>query len=125
MAEEANYREISQQYAQGAIRAVVLVNSGAAVALLSQMTGLLAVVPKQAVGWAFVAFIFGVFFGCIAWLCGFYNARFVDLTIRGQLPSYDVANRWQHWGVGLLVVGLLCFLAGCLSMAWQFICPKV
>lgn len=32
----ADYREISQEYAQGAIKACILINAGAAAALLTQ-----------------------------------------------------------------------------------------
>ena len=124
MGEEANYREISQQYAQGAIRAVILINGAAAVALLSQLTPLLKILPERSLGLALVAFVFGVALGVSAWMCGFYNARFVDLKLRGQVKDYSVANRWQHVGVACLLLGLLSFLFGCLSLALQFLCSQ-
>jgi hypothetical protein len=60
-----DFREISQGYAQGAIRAVILINSGAAVALLSQLSLLVPEVGARAIGIAFICFVFCVL--CLVW----------------------------------------------------------
>ncbi|WP_139792554.1 hypothetical protein [Pseudophaeobacter leonis] len=117
----ADYREISQGYAQGAIRAVVLINSGAAIALLSQISSLLPEVGARVIGIAFICFVVGVACGVTSWVCGFDNARSVDLTERGQLSNYSIADRWQCIGVCVLAFGLILFLVGCLSLAWEFL----
>lgn len=121
----ADYREISQQYAQGAIRAVILVNSGAAVAVLSQMSSLLALLSAASLGWALIAYIIGVVCGVLAWVSGFYNARYVDIAERSGLMDYSTANRWQLAGAILLLTGLVFFLAGCLALACSFLAVDI
>ncbi|WP_323781566.1 hypothetical protein [Leisingera sp.] len=118
--QETDFRAISQDYAQGAIRASILINGGAAVALLSQLTNLSTALPKWAVGWAMVAFVAGVSAGALTWLFGFLSTRHVDRTLRGQDLDYSRANAWMVAAeVGVLVAVLL-FLIGCLLLAFNF-----
>jgi len=119
MPEEANYRTISQQYAQGAIRSVILINGGASVAILSQLSPLNDFLPVWSISYALVAFVVGVSLGVIGWICGFLSARYVDKYLRNQVPSYSKADWWQGIGLLVLFVGLGAFLFGCLLLACQ------
>jgi len=121
MSEESDYRVISQQYAQGSIRSVILINGGAAVALLSQLTAIREVLPVWSIGYALVAFVVGVSLGVTAWVFGFLSARFVDKTLRGEVPDYSIANGWQHLALLVQLLSLGGFLFGCLLLANQLI----
>ncbi len=116
----ADYREISQQYAQGAIKAVILVNGGAAVAVLSQVSTLLRLLDHQLVGYALLAFLGGVNFGLMTWLFGFFSTRYVDIAERSKTPDYRVADRFQGLGSLSLVLGIFCFLGGGSVLAISF-----
>ncbi len=120
--QEADFRAISQDYAQGAIRAAILVNGGAAVALLSQLTQLSASLPRWAIGWAFVAFVAGAGLGAVTWLLGFLSTRHVDRTLRGQNPDYTLANAWMVAAEIAIITAIVSFLAGCLLLAFSFLC---
>lgn len=117
----ADYREISQGYAQGAIKAAILINGGAAVALLSQLASVLQYVDGRPIGIAFSAFANGTVLGVLAWLCGFYNARYVDIAERRRNAGYSTANRWQHIGVVTVALSAGSFLFGCYRLGLAFL----
>ena len=115
-----DFREISQQYAQGAIKAIILVNGGSAVAVLSQMTDLSTLLPLWSIGLSLVLFVLGVAVGSVCWIVGFVATRYVDRAVLGQDPDYTVANRWMHIGEALTVLGVLLFVSGALLLAIAF-----
>ena len=94
---ETDYRLISQEYAKGGISAVILVNSGAAVALLSQLSSLSDILPAKAVGFAFISFVIGIVFGLLTWVYGFISTRHVDRVLRLQDPNYSLGHvdKWR------------------------------
>jgi len=116
----ADYREISQQYAHGAIKAVILVNGGAAVAVLSQVSTLLLLLDHQMVGYALLAFLIGVSFGLVTWLLGFFSNRYVDIAERSEIPDHGVANLFQRLGAIALLLGVIGFLGGGSILAVSF-----
>ena len=116
----ADYREISQQYAQGAIKAVILVNGGAAVAVLSQVSTLLRLLDHQLVACALFVFLIGVSFGLATWLFGFLSTRYVDIAERSEIPNYWVADCFQALGSLFLILGIFCFLGGGSVLAISF-----
>lgn len=116
----ADYREISQQYAQGAIKAVILVNGGAAVAVLSQVSTLLRLFDHQMVGYALLAFLVGISSGLVTWLFGFFSTRHVDIAEQSETPDYRVANLFQGLGSFFLILGIACFLGGGSILAISF-----
>ena len=104
----ADYREISQEYAQGAIKAVILVNGGTAVAILSQIGALSALAnPKSIASAALVACV-GVFFGLCAWILGFASTRHVDRVERGQDEDYTLTDN-------CMIVGVICVALSALA----------
>ena len=113
----ADYREMSQAYAQGAIKAVVLINGAAAVAILSQVSNLASI--RFEVTWALLSWAAGVFFGALTWLLGFVSTRFVDKAEQenndGQLRT---SNRFMYAGLITVGLSLLMFLKGCILVAW-------
>lgn len=118
MIEEANYREISQEYGQGAIKAVILVNGGAAVAVLSQYGELSKLLSAKPVATSVLLFAFGVFLGVLVWLLAFLSTRYVDRTLRKLEPDYKLADRYQAAAIIALLASLTLFLVGCIKLAW-------
>ena len=117
----ADYWEISQEYARGGIKAALLVNGGAAVALLSQVAEL---AKPQVVGnirYAMLVWAVGVFAAAMAWLLAFMSARYVDKSERET--SYEekhikTSNLFMYIGVLGIIISLLCFLFGSIILAW-------
>ncbi|MCV6598842.1 MAG: hypothetical protein OIF40_17405 [Mangrovicoccus sp.] len=120
--EETDYREISQQYAQGAIRGVILVNGGAALAVLSQLASLSQFIANWVLGGAFLLFVVGVTSGLLCWMAAFVSTRHVDRTLRGQDKDYRTADRWMFYGEALLAFSIICFLVGSCALAVTFMC---
>lgn len=117
-----DYREISQHYAQGAIKAIILVNGGAAVAVLSQMKDLSTLLPLWSIGLSLILFVLGVAVGSGCWIVGFAATRYADRAVLGQDPDYSIANKWMHFGEALTVIGVLFFASGALLLAFTFMC---
>lgn len=78
----ADYREISQQYAQGAIQAGIILNGGAAIAVLSQATRLISVGLAGPLRFAMLCWILGTFFAAVTWVLAFSSTRLVDKSER-------------------------------------------
>ena len=118
---EADYPEISQQYAQGAIKAAILMNGGAAAAVLSQMAELSKLLPPQSIGSSVLWFIFGAVIGASCWVAGFISTRHVDRKNRGKNSDHSADNRWMFAGMVLLIVSILAFAIGASLLAYAFI----
>jgi hypothetical protein len=122
----ADYREISQAYAQGAIRAIILINSGALVACLSQIESLLSLIAGRTVGIALGIWVLGVSLGAAAWIIGFFSTRFVDISERASglaeaAKAIDTSDRYLFLGLGAVLLSLICFLVGSLALCVSFI----
>lgn len=117
----ADYREISQTYAQGAIKAVILINSGALVACLSQMESLLSHIGGTTVGISFGMWILGVCLAAAAWISGFFSTRFVDVSERGFPKAIEISNRYMFAALGAVALSLVCFLAGSFALCIRLI----
>ena len=61
----SDYREISQQYTQGAIKAVILVNSGALIASLSQLDSVLKLVSSDIYATSAASWLLGTALGIV------------------------------------------------------------
>lgn len=67
----ADYREISQEYAQGGFKAVALLNGGAAVAILTQLSELKELAQPVLVASSFWAA--GITLSALAWIAAFIS----------------------------------------------------
>lgn len=114
----ADYREISQQYARGAIKAVILLNGAAAIAVLSQFTALQEYAGPTTIACAILIYVLGTAVGALTWVFGFLSARHVDRAILEQEPDYKNANRFQLLGVISIVLSLVLFLMGALILVY-------
>ena len=119
----ADYREISQEYAQGAIKAALLINGGAAVALLSQAAELAHAGIADSATSAMIVWAFGVFAAAGAWLVAFMSTRYVDKSEREENKTeahLKTADIFMNVGLGLIAASLICFLVGSISIAYGF-----
>ncbi len=118
----ADYREISQEYAKGAIRAVILINGGAAVALLSQLGKLTELGYADDVALSMKVWAAGVAIGVLNWLFAFLSTRYVDKSEREaehKEVHLSTSNTWMLAGQVAFVVSVGCFIWGCFSLAWN------
>jgi len=113
----ADYRDISQEYAQGAIRAAILVNGGAAVAILSQLNSLTGLMNTKSVAAALLVFCFGIVFAAATWVLAFLSTRHVDRTERGQDKDYSRADVYMKLGIVSVSISLTAFIVGVLTLA--------
>ncbi|MFG6082089.1 hypothetical protein ACEUZ9_002730 [Paracoccus litorisediminis] len=120
---ETDYRIITQEYAKGAINASILINGGAAVAVLSQMANLLPMISSCSLAIAVLFFAFGVLSGLCAWTVGFLSTRYADRTLRKQEPDFALSDRYLVLGLICIVGCGVCFLFGVIVLAVGFIRP--
>lgn len=116
----ADYREISQEYARGGIGAAFFVNSGAAVALLSQASELISAGLADDLSTAVLYWATGTLLASATWIVAFVSTRYVDKSEREvtlQSKHLRAADRYMCAGLILLVLSLFSFAAGCFSMA--------
>ncbi|MGC4407276.1 hypothetical protein ACQKP1_10435 [Allorhizobium sp. NPDC080224] len=117
----ADYREISQAYAQSGINAGFILNGGAAVACLSQFADLypLELLDKFTVG--MLAWAGGVFLAALVWAIAFVSARYVDKADdESNQQHIETSNKWMFAGLILVLMSYVCFVGGVISIALQF-----
>ena len=117
----ADYREISQTYAQGAIKVAVLLNSGAILAVLAQAQHLAPLLGGAAYFVSSVLWVCGATSGAAAWAIGFYSTRFVDRAERGDRSAMAISNRLMHKAALAVAASLILFVAGSLWFAFNFL----
>ena len=115
----ADYREISQEYAKEGIKAATLINAGAAIALLSQGAALIKEGLAGEIRTAMLCWAAGVVFGVLTWILAFSSTRFVDKSERehDRVRLTIISNRFMLAGQIAILVALICFIAGCTSLA--------
>lgn len=117
----ADYREISQEYAKEGIKAAVVLNSGAMIAVLTQ----LAKIPdmsRTVVGIAMLLWSAGIVAGALTWVLAFVSTRYVDKSEREPdltEKHLETSNNFMKWGYGFVAASLALFLAGCLAIAFH------
>lgn len=118
----ADYREISQHYAQGAIKAVVLLNSGALVASLSQLDSVFKLAPPEVYAISAASWLVGTALGAVVWILAFTSTRHVDKAERGETNSYAKADFWMAIGTIVWLVSLCLFCFGGLIIIGSALC---
>jgi hypothetical protein len=119
----ADYREISQAYAKEGIKAAMLVNGGAAVALLTQLNAFDGDDSKTAFEFALLAWAWGLLFAAVTWMVAFLATRYVDKgdleldRMRAHLRTSDIL---MYVGLALVAISFACFIIGCYSIASAF-----
>jgi hypothetical protein len=119
----ADYREISQGYAKSAINASMIVNAGAALALLSQLGTIAEYRLLSAVKPAMDMWSFGILLAGLAWIAAFLSARYVDKSEREpDMSDAHLKNSNIMMGAGLLLVvaSMGLFIGGCAWLSGAF-----
>jgi hypothetical protein len=116
----ADYREISQEYARGGIKAVILLNGGAAVAVLSQIGGLPPHIATSAAN-SMMLWAIGTALGAIGWIMAFYSTRYVDKWQDEQDDRHrKTSNLFQVLGLICVGASVALFLIGSICLAAAF-----
>ncbi|MGY6632918.1 MAG: hypothetical protein ACXIU8_04155 [Alkalilacustris sp.] len=102
-------RDITQDYAQGAIKTAVLLNSGAIIAGLSQLGELSRISEGGALGRPFAFWVMGALLGAICWFLAFVSARYL-MNARRRSISTQTRNRDIEKSNALLALGILAYL---------------
>lgn len=119
----ADYREISQQYAQGGIKAAILLNGGAAVAVLSQAAELSGKGISLAVTEALLSWSYGTMIAASTWILAFLSTRFYDKAIWEIERSRRytcTSNFFMALGIVFITISLLLFSCGARQLARAF-----
>lgn len=116
----ADSREISQVYAHGAIKGCILLNGGAAVALLSQAAEIIDLNRAGAVTAPLVIWAIGTLLGAATWLLAFLSTRYLDKS-ESEAPMRSehlkTSNNFMYAGIGTVILSLTLFLMGSPSLA--------
>lgn len=107
---------------KAAIAAIVLLNSGAWLALLSQAADLLALNPKPDIAAPFLLWATGAGLGTFTWLCLFVNVRASqdNITDPNKRSPRVILNASLWFGVILAIAALVCFIMGAYCLAATF-----
>ena len=116
----ADYREISQTYAHGAIKAGVILNGGAAIGVLTQVGDLVQHGMAGGIKASMAFWALGTISAAACWLAGFLSARYVDKAAREDDARYQqniaTSDRWMGAAIGLIVTSGFAFVAGCVAI---------
>jgi hypothetical protein len=121
----ADYREISQQYAQGAIKACILINAGAAGALLTQSAKFVEMnkpVILASLTCSMLLWSVGTVAAISTWILAFLSTRYVDKSEREialQTRHLRTSDRCMLAGLIAVAASLVLFLAGCARLAFS------
>lgn len=116
----ADYREISQTYAQEGVKAALLINSGAAVTVLTQATDLIEKKLASVVLWPMVCWSFGIAAATIIWAAAFVSTRYVDKGILEQREEHlRTSDFWMTIGLVLFLLSILAFGVGAVLLAYN------
>jgi hypothetical protein len=116
-------RTMAQEYAKEGIKALILVNGGAAVALLSQAAKLIEMKLGDDVAVALMIWAGGLALAIACWWIGFLSLRYVDRAnvAKDQPNERDaqiiVSDRYMYAGQALFLLSLMAFCAGCVTLA--------
>jgi len=101
----ADYREISQEYAQGGIKAALTINGGAAIALLTQAAALIEKGLASQIKWSLYCWAAGVAVSAVTWVLAFMSTRHVDRSEeQGADVSREIRLSNTYMTLGLLSI---------------------
>ncbi|WP_323008561.1 hypothetical protein [Paracoccus sp. (in: a-proteobacteria)] len=116
----ADYREISQQYAQEGIKAAAVLNGGAAIALLTQTADLLEKGYGQQVADSLELWAAGLTASAVTWIIAFLSTRHVDRSEepgRNREKELLTSDRYMLIGLLLFCVSIGFFVWGACALS--------
>ncbi|WP_035102559.1 hypothetical protein [Devosia sp. LC5] len=115
-----DYRQESIENARGAIKTVTLLNGGAAVALLTQLS----TIPAPVAGAVLTSMIWwsvGLALAACAWVAAFLSTRYVDKWMDEKNDQHRItSNTAQITGIVMILLSIVTFLVGSLFLAAGF-----
>lgn len=119
----ADERMMAQEFGREGIKALMLANGGAAVALLSQAAKLMEMKLGDDVAYALLIWALGLALAITCWWAGFLSLRYADRAneVKDRPREHDaeiiLSDRYLYAGQILFVLSLLAFKAGCFTLA--------
>lgn len=116
----ADYREISQQYAQGGIKACIVLNAGAAVVTIGQASELIQISSIIDLRNSILLWVTGTALAAISWVFAFVSTRYVDKSEREtNLTAKHLrsSDRYMAAGLATVLLSVALFLGGCSILA--------
>lgn len=131
MKEASSRLQFQMDLAQSLLRALILGNGGAVLALLTFIGNTDAAVDKSAIWWAFVLYGIGLVGVFSAYIAGFFSQQYFhastlyeawnsQATFAGEVGSYDYMTPFRHGNIALgtaiaaALLSLVGFIAGSL-----------
>lgn len=115
-----DYRQEAIENARGAIKAAFLLNGGAAVALLTQISNIPHVIAGAVLS-SMLWWSVGLSCAALAWVAAFLSTRYVDKWLDENEDKHRVtSNNAQYAGVLLILGSMLAFLIGSIWLAAGF-----
>ncbi|MFK4823746.1 hypothetical protein ACI0FM_02945 [Paenochrobactrum sp. BZR 588] len=119
----ADYREISQSYARAAVNTSVILNGGAAIALMNQMSSLIGSGFGPIIFWPITLWAAGAFLAGITYPVAFLSSRYVDKSEREpskEAAHIKIADKLMLAGLISNVLSFLLFAAGTIKISYEF-----
>lgn len=116
-------RTMAQEYGREGIRALMIINGGAAVGLLSQASELINMQLGDDVASALLAWATGLVLAVVCWLFGFLSLRHLDRSTENEATHSNeitLSNRYLFSGQIAFVLSLAAFVAGSVLLAKSF-----
>ncbi|HZG27458.1 MAG TPA: hypothetical protein VE079_03265 [Ensifer sp.] len=119
----ADYREISQQYAQKGIIGAFVLNGLAAITLLSQASALIERGIAGEIAHTLYWWAGGTLVATFTWIIAFISTRYVDKSEREtshRVRFETISDRWMLAGLATFIISLLCFAFGSITLGLSF-----
>ena len=114
----ADYRELSQVYANEAIKAVSVLNGGAALALLTQTSDLVEAKLGDIYFSPMCWWTAGLVIATLLWTFAFASTRYVDKGERENDAAHiSKSNLWMYAALFGFFISVVCFAVGAVTLA--------
>ena len=128
----ADYRDITQEYAKGAIKTVILISAGSIIAILNQLPEISKLASLWSLKLAMTAWVFGIVFGVLSWILAFKST--IELGNHDewkQSPANNekseafrnTGNQFSNYAAFSTSLSLIFFFTGCLVIIFALKAP--
>ncbi len=116
----ADYRDITQEYAKGAMKTVVLINAGGVIATLNQFAEITKFASTGSLKCAMTMWIFGIAFGVFSWVAGYASTvGFGNYQETNKDSFHKDGNFYAKIAAITIGLSLFAFIAGCLVIIYS------
>ena len=124
--QEEVFMQAEIQYALKTINAGLIINGGAAVAILTILSSFVeAKVPiNEYFIWSLEIFAFGVLSSAISSGCSYVSQYYYHLAYV-EMKDKKVADYWRYVAVGAIIIGFISFIIGVCFASYAFSIVKI